>query len=168
MAAIVPHLEITQRQSLTMTQKLRQAIGMLAMNNIELSEMVNAEIDNNPLLEREDFSEKVDKDGDADSEEADLDIDIDNQFNNGGDDYEYRALNRRNDFSASDFDMDDLENKAAESLFAHLEKQIDGEIKHPAEKMIAKNAPPRTASVPAINNTAFSALALSDFCRMIR
>ena len=139
MAAIVPHLEITQRQSLTMTQKLRQAIGMLAMNNIELSEMVNAEIDNNPLLEREDFSEKVDKDGDADSEEADLDIDIDNQFNNGGDDYEYRALNRRNDFSASDFDMDDLENKAAESLFAHLEKQIDGEIKHPAEKMIAKN-----------------------------
>jgi len=139
MAALVPHLDITQRQSLTMTQKLRQAIGMLAMNNIELSEMINAEIDNNPLLEREDFSERVDKDDGDDSSEADLDIDIDNQFNNGQDDFEYRSINRRNDFSPSDFDMDDLENKTEESLFAHLEKQIDSEIKHPTDKIIAKS-----------------------------
>ena len=136
---LVPHLDITQRQSLTMTQKLRQAIGMLAMNNIELSEMINAEIDNNPLLEREDFSEKVDKDNDDGRTDDDLDIDIDNQFNNGQDDYEYRSMNRRNDFSASDFDMDDLENKTEESLFSHLEKQIDSEIKQHSDKMIAKN-----------------------------
>ena len=52
--AITPKLEIRQSQSLLMTPQLRQAINLLQMSNLELSELVEQELQNNPLLERED------------------------------------------------------------------------------------------------------------------
>jgi RNA polymerase sigma-54 factor len=45
-------LELRQSQALVMTPQLQQAIKMLQLSNIELGDFVEAEIEQNPLLER--------------------------------------------------------------------------------------------------------------------
>ena len=45
-------LELRQSQALVMTPQLQQAIKMLQLSNIELADFVEAEIEQNPLLER--------------------------------------------------------------------------------------------------------------------
>ena len=52
--ALTPKLEIRQSQSLLMTPQLRQAINLLQLTNVELNELLEQELTNNPLLERED------------------------------------------------------------------------------------------------------------------
>jgi RNA polymerase sigma-54 factor len=47
-------LDLKQSQTLTMTPQLQQAIKLLQMSNIELAEFVEAELEKNPLLERDD------------------------------------------------------------------------------------------------------------------
>ncbi len=54
-----PQLNLRIGQSLVMTPKLQQAIKLLQMSNLELSEFIEEELQNNPLLEREDTSEFV-------------------------------------------------------------------------------------------------------------
>ena len=49
-------LEMRQGQQLVMTPQLQQAIRLLQLSNIELSEFVDAELERNPLLEREEQS----------------------------------------------------------------------------------------------------------------
>ena len=44
-------LELRQSQALVMTPQLQQAIKMLQLSNIELAEFIDAEIEQNPLLE---------------------------------------------------------------------------------------------------------------------
>ena len=50
--AIGPKLELRQGQSLVMTPQLQQAIKLLQMSNLELASYVDAELEQNPLLER--------------------------------------------------------------------------------------------------------------------
>ncbi|HZK89851.1 MAG TPA: RNA polymerase factor sigma-54 [Stellaceae bacterium] len=45
-------LELRQSQALVMTPQLQQAIKMLQLSNLELADYVDAEIEQNPLLER--------------------------------------------------------------------------------------------------------------------
>lgn len=52
--ALGPRLDLRQSQSLVMTPQLQQAIRLLQMSNVELSEYIEQEIEQNPLLERED------------------------------------------------------------------------------------------------------------------
>lgn len=49
--ALSPRIEIRQNQSLAMTPQLQQAIKLLQMTNLQLSEFVAAEVEKNPLLE---------------------------------------------------------------------------------------------------------------------
>jgi RNA polymerase sigma-54 factor len=51
--AINQRLDLRQGQSLTMTPQLQQAIKLLQLSNLELSEFIEAELEKNPLLERE-------------------------------------------------------------------------------------------------------------------
>ena len=53
-------LELRQTQALVMTPQLQQAIKMLQLSNLELADYVDAEIEQNPLLER----------GEAESEDS--------------------------------------------------------------------------------------------------
>lgn len=46
--------DLKQGQTLTMTPQLQQAIKLLQMSNLELAEFVEAELEKNPLLERDD------------------------------------------------------------------------------------------------------------------
>lgn len=54
--AATQRLELRQRQSLVMTPQLQQAIKLLQLSNMELAAEVDREIEQNPLLDREDGS----------------------------------------------------------------------------------------------------------------
>src|SRR3954469_5178961 len=54
MAGVGQRLEIRQGQSLVMTPQLQQAIKLLQLSNIELTEYCETELERNPLLERDD------------------------------------------------------------------------------------------------------------------
>ena len=73
--ALVPRLDLRQVQSLVMTPQLQQAIKLLQMSNLELAQYVEQELEQNPLLEREDL------DSTADQEENRQDIDDPNSSN---------------------------------------------------------------------------------------
>jgi RNA polymerase sigma-54 factor len=51
--ALVQRLELRQGQSLVMTPQLQQAIKLLQLSNLDLAEYVEAELEKNPLLERD-------------------------------------------------------------------------------------------------------------------
>lgn len=52
--AITAKLELRQSQQLVMTPQLQQAIRLLQLSNLELNAFVEAELERNPLLERDD------------------------------------------------------------------------------------------------------------------
>jgi RNA polymerase sigma-54 factor len=52
--ALVPRLDLRHVQTLVMTPQLQQAIKLLQLNNIELANYIEQELEQNPLLERED------------------------------------------------------------------------------------------------------------------
>ncbi|MCG5242280.1 RNA polymerase factor sigma-54 [Azospirillum doebereinerae] len=51
--ALAQRLDLRQAQTLVMTPQLQQAIKLLQLSNIELSDFVDREIEQNPLLERD-------------------------------------------------------------------------------------------------------------------
>ena len=68
--AISQRLELRQGQSLVMTPQLQQAIKLLQMSNMELQTFVDAELERNPLLERDERNE-IDKPAEAPQGEPD-------------------------------------------------------------------------------------------------
>ena len=60
-----PRLDLKFNQTLTMTPQLQQAIKLLQMSNIDLSEFVEAEIAENPMLERDDSNTRKNQEGSA-------------------------------------------------------------------------------------------------------
>jgi RNA polymerase sigma-54 factor len=58
--ALTPRLEHRQSQTLVMTPQLQQAIKLLQMSNLELSEYVETELEQNPLLERDEGDQRDD------------------------------------------------------------------------------------------------------------
>ena len=58
--ALTPRLDLRQSQSLVMTPQLQQAIKLLQMSNMELSEYVDTELEQNPLLERDEGDQRDD------------------------------------------------------------------------------------------------------------
>jgi RNA polymerase sigma-54 factor len=56
--ALSQRLELRQGQSLVMTPQLQQAIKLLQMSNLELQDFVEAELEKNPLLERDERREQ--------------------------------------------------------------------------------------------------------------
>ena len=59
MAGVGQRLEMRQGQSLVMTPQLQQAIKLLQLSNVELAEYCEAELEKNPLLERDDAAAAV-------------------------------------------------------------------------------------------------------------
>jgi RNA polymerase sigma-54 factor len=51
--AITPRLDLRQTQSLVMTPQLQQAIKLLQLSNLEVTAYIEQEIEQNPLLERD-------------------------------------------------------------------------------------------------------------------
>ena len=53
MSNISQKLDLRQSQNLVMTPQLQQAIKLLQLNNMELSEVIEEELEKNPLLEKD-------------------------------------------------------------------------------------------------------------------
>ena len=68
--ALGPRLDLRQSQTLVMTPQLQQAIKLLQMTNLELTTYVDQELEQNPLLEREESEGGIEA---ADGEAADGD-----------------------------------------------------------------------------------------------
>lgn len=66
--ALIQRLELRQGQSLVMTPQLQQAIKLLQLSNLELADYVEQELEQNPLLERDDREQ-----ADADEPEGSTD-----------------------------------------------------------------------------------------------
>jgi RNA polymerase sigma-54 factor len=62
-----PRLEIKYNQSLSMTPQLQQAIKLLQMSNTDVNEFVEAELAENPMLERDDSNAPKNHDGSGES-----------------------------------------------------------------------------------------------------
>jgi RNA polymerase sigma-54 factor len=73
--AMIPRLELRQGQALVMTPQLQQAIKLLQLSNIELQEFIEAELERNPLLERDEKQVEAKKAADAGDAKA---LDFDN------------------------------------------------------------------------------------------
>ncbi|UCH74249.1 MAG: RNA polymerase factor sigma-54 [Rhodospirillales bacterium] len=69
--ALTPRLDLKQTTSLVMTPQLQQAIKLLQMSNFELAQYVEAELEQNPLLERDDEETAAPEDGTGLSNGAD-------------------------------------------------------------------------------------------------
>ena len=72
--ALTPRLDIRQTQTLVLTPQLQQAIKLLQMSSLEVAEFVDGEIEQNPLLERDEGQDAGDvepAEPDADGESAD-------------------------------------------------------------------------------------------------
>lgn len=54
MSSVGPRLDLRQSQQLVMTPQLQQAIKLLQLSNLELADYIEKELEQNPLLERDD------------------------------------------------------------------------------------------------------------------
>ncbi|WP_040706845.1 RNA polymerase factor sigma-54 [Oceanibaculum indicum] len=70
--ALAQRLDLRQSQALVMTPQLQQAIKLLQLSNLELADFIEREIEQNPLLERDDGDGDIRIEGGID---ADLDRD---------------------------------------------------------------------------------------------
>jgi RNA polymerase sigma-54 factor len=100
--AITTKLELRQSQQLVMTPQLQQAIKLLQLSNLELSEFVDAELERNPLLERDE------ENGPAPEAAADKTTEGDGEDGGDYDDAPDTAVELTADTtsSASDLDVD--------------------------------------------------------------
>ena len=73
---ISQNLKLKQSQSLVMTPQLQQAIKLLQLNNLELSNLINKELEENPFLENQNSEEAVDV-------QEEKTIEIDESFSSG-------------------------------------------------------------------------------------
>ena len=163
--AVTPKLEIKQSQSLLMTPQLRQAISILQMNNLELSTAIENELNNNPLLEREedvvkdienqkdeqsiDDYDSVTNTTEIEEENFTPDVEIDNSFDDSDSDREGYTTNDgtswqdylagKSKSSNPDEEYDYFEQRLAheKSLYEIIEEQISLNFSHAAERIIA-------------------------------
>ncbi len=71
--ALTQRLDLRQSQSLVMTPQLQQAIKLLQLSNLELSEYIEGELEKNPMLERD----EGDRDQADEGEGGELNDDLD-------------------------------------------------------------------------------------------
>jgi RNA polymerase sigma-54 factor len=145
--AIGQRLELRQRQSLVMTPQLQQAIRLLQLSNLELTEFVEQEVEKNPFL---DFADGGAPTG-AGANGAEGRVE---SSRNSGDDVQpsdKAAANRSRGERAEDasafypngartwaeggFDLENLASVET-SLREHLHAQLQVEIHDPVERLI--------------------------------
>ena len=68
--ALSPRLDLRQAQTLVMTPQLQQAIKLLQLSNVELSEYVEQQLEQNPLLQREEGALEREQRSDVPSESS--------------------------------------------------------------------------------------------------
>ena len=145
---ITQNLKLKQSQSLVMTPQLQQAIKLLQLNNLELTELVNKELEENPFLENESSEEKVEtfeeetndlsesfESGESIADEPKID-DYDNRWDT---DLSYQSYSKTTDSDSID-PGSVVEQTLSEkiSLKGILKNQAELEFKSQTEKKISE------------------------------
>ena len=128
-------LDLKQAQQLVMTPQLREAISMLQLNNLDLAELVEKELEHNPLLEKDESNPDPDKQDNPDTPDANDNTNTDDSFDAGSSD---AAIGKggRSDFADSDYVLENTA-EAQKDLRTHLMDQLSISIVEPRDKMIA-------------------------------
>jgi RNA polymerase sigma-54 factor len=164
--AITPRLDLRQTQSLVMTPQLQQAIKLLQLSNLEVVAYVEQEIEQNPLLERDEGTGEGEPNGEAehaggdgemngsaepqlldsidggrDTAETPLDTDFGNVWSEEGGDAsafaDWRSSSGgRTDFEESEIGLDQTLTRDI-SLRDHMLQQLNVEIVDPVDRIIA-------------------------------
>jgi RNA polymerase sigma-54 factor len=160
--ALSQRLDLRQTQSLVMTPQLQQAIKLLQLSNLELVDYVELELEQNPLLERDDGDPELPVAADVPTAEPVPEVTETVQALNGessfdGDDKDAwsaasgaegqgeldyagdaEAWKSRNSAPADNGDLPGLEETLRQSvtLREHLVGQLNCDIEDPAERMI--------------------------------
>ncbi len=139
-------LDLRQSQQLVMTPQLQQAIKLLQLNNMELSEVVEAELERNPLLEKDETQADGASDGEGASEPGFEDKDnIAESFESANtSDIEYSSSSKMPESmgNASNLKFEDRENalenrlETQKSLREHLTEQLQLACDDPRDRMI--------------------------------
>ena len=67
------NLQVSQKQGLTLTAQVQQAIKLLHMTNMEISEFVQDQFEDNPFIETETFSEETKSTAEINAEKSAVD-----------------------------------------------------------------------------------------------
>lgn len=162
--ALSPRLDVRQSQTLTLTPQLMASIRLLQLSHLELSAFVDAELERNPLLEREDggdadaplerersadidpYTDVVDQAAhlqSANSIADGLDTDVANVFpeQTGQDSLSQSSAWPEGKSAYAGLDAPDIDQyvSARPSLADHLAEQVALILKDPAERLIARN-----------------------------
>lgn len=163
--AITPRLEVRQSQGLSLTPQLMQSIRLLQLSHLELNNFVDAELERNPLLERDeqrdddpliereiqtdtgdvaDSYEHSEAVGSASSIAEQLDTDVSNVFPEqvGQDSITQSTSGTTSGLSMlGQSDAGDFEAVSSEavSLAEHLREQITPVLHTPADRMIGQH-----------------------------
>ncbi len=133
MSKISQNLSFRQSQQLVMTPQLQQAIKLLQLNNIELGEMVEEELEQNPLLEK---IEPENSESTLDEQPSETLDNMDREFNEAlsqstGDTSDFEAGSKITDMgSGGNLKFEDsemsFENRMSrpETLREHLTQQL--------------------------------------------
>ncbi|CAG0900427.1 unnamed protein product [Cyprideis torosa] len=133
MNEISQKLGLKQSQNLVMTPQLQQAIKLLQLNNQEIAEFIEEEIENNPLLEKqesapEDKEESIDSSAEKnDSPSEDFDAGSAMADMGAGGNTSFDKLDNAFENSIS----------RPETLRDHLTQQLQVSITEPRDQMIA-------------------------------
>lgn len=155
--ALTPRLDLRQSQSLVMTPQLQQAIKLLQLSNQELVAFVESELEQNPLLERDEGAAPAESGVDAAAEAASEPPAAEaageaaemaaageeawggeGEFDDDGermDQTPWRASGGRSDFDSDDRQMAETLSRE-KSLREHLTEQLNVDIDDPADRVI--------------------------------
>ena len=147
-------VNLKQKQSLVMTPQLQQAIKLLQMTNLDLSQYLSDQSFENPFIEvEEDTKSESHKDVQPDKGKEDTNEDLDTNSPEkalsddptANEDFDNRFDNSQIDFGSSyvtsgDSDWDVIANSVADNkicLSEHVAKQIDLEFTEQKDRLIA-------------------------------
>jgi len=134
MNEISQKLSLKQSQNLVMTPQLQQAIKLLQLNNMEISEFIEEELENNPLLEKQETAQEDKNTADENATDK-KEEPVKDDFDAGS------AMADVGAGGNTSFDKLDnaFENSISkpETLRDHLMKQLQISITEPRDQMIA-------------------------------
>lgn len=133
MSVISQKLDLRQSQQLVMTPQLQQAIKLLQLNNVELSEFIEEELQKNPLLEKDESppDDKPDSEETSNAETDSMEKAFSDPNDGAGEQQDFDAGSSMADMGSGGdmkFDIADerFENRmsAEKSLREHLIEQL--------------------------------------------
>jgi len=104
--ALTPRLDLRQSQSLVMTPQLQQAIKLLQLSNLELLDYVEQELEENPLLERDEGDDGGTMDPLDDAAELSDEMAEGTPEDGGLDAIDFSDTGKDSDVITSDMDVD--------------------------------------------------------------